>query len=85
MRRDVKPLVTRGIVRIRTFESSPSTPFRDMDGNIKNLPFAAINVHILQHTGTFTHPNLTDLLFATQFPQISLGIMSHTAFEDLRP
>jgi malonyl CoA-acyl carrier protein transacylase len=53
----------------------------DKDGNIKSLPlFADINVRTLQHT--FTHPK--GLLFATQFAQIALVIMSRAAFEDLR-
>jgi malonyl CoA-acyl carrier protein transacylase len=52
----------------------------DEDSNIKSLPlFADINVRMLQHI--FTHPK--GLLFATQFPQIALVIMSRAAFEDM--
>ena len=54
---------------------------KDGDGNVKSIPlFTNINVHTLQHT--FTHPK--GLLFATQFMQIALVIMSHAAFEDMR-
>jgi len=52
----------------------------DKDGNVKSLSlFVDINVRVLQHT--FMHPK--GLLFATQFAQIALAIMSRTAFEDL--
>ena len=52
----------------------------DKDGNVKSLSlFVDINVRVLQHT--FMHPK--GLLFATQFAQIALAIMSRAAFEDL--
>ena len=52
----------------------------DKDGNIKSLPlFADISICTLQHT--FTHPK--ELLFATQFAQIALVVMSHAAFENM--
>jgi fatty acid synthase subunit alpha len=60
-----------------TYDTTPA----DKDGNIKSLPLSAdINVRTLQHT--FTHTK--GLLFATQFAQIALVIMSRAAFEDLR-
>lgn len=66
-------------IRERYMEMTYDTT--DKDGNIKSLPlFADINVRTLQHT--FTHPK--GLLFATQFAQIALVIMSRAAFEDLR-
>ncbi|KAI9439787.1 fatty acid synthase [Lactarius indigo] len=66
-------------IRERYMEMTYDTT--DKDGNIKSLPlFADINIRTLQHT--FTHPK--GLLFATQFAQIALVIMSRAAFEDLR-
>jgi malonyl CoA-acyl carrier protein transacylase len=66
-------------IRERYMEMTYDTT--DKDGNIKSLPlFADINVRTLQHT--FTHPK--GLLFATQFAQIALVVMSRAAFEDIR-
>ena len=54
---------------------------RIWDGNIKSLPlFADISICTLQHT--VPHPK--ELLFATQFAQSALVVMSHAAIEDMR-
>jgi fatty acid synthase subunit beta len=62
-------------IRERYMEMSYDTT--DKDGNTKSLPlFADINIRSLQHT--FTYPK--GLLFAAQFAQIALVVMSRAAF-----
>jgi fatty acid synthase subunit alpha, fungi type/fatty acid synthase subunit beta, fungi type len=53
----------------------------DKDGNVKTLPlFADINNRAPKYT--FSHPR--DLLFATQFAQITLVVTEKAAFDDIR-